>query len=297
VSRGVTTKTAASGAVTIHEWDGWAAPSSSGAKSYFNRLKRVTDSLGNSWTYQFDYTTGRVTELSAPEGNREVYTHDSRGNITSVTRKAKPGSGLADIIVATADFDAACTNRAKCNRPNWTRDAKGNQTDYSYDPTTGVLTQVWMPAAANAVRPRVLNSYNWHQAWYKDPAGTLSASGQSILLLTATSSCNSAHACAATADEMQTQFNYGAVGVANNLSLVQKSVNSGNGLMPMAVAYGYDRFGNLETVDGPCPVPPTPAGSATMPDAGRSAPSDRIRTAAALGCRSPPATATMRAAG
>jgi RHS repeat-associated protein len=252
VSRGVTTKTSASGAVTTIEVDSWAAPYSNGAPmGGFYRLKKTTDALGNSWTYEFNHSTGRVTELIAPEGNREVYTYNSRGNVTSVTRKAKPGSSLADIVVATADFDAACSNRAKCNRPNWTRDGQGNQTDYIYDAVTGTLNQVWLPAGANGVRPRVLNSYNWQQAWYRNPAGTLAASGQPILLLTATSACNNVHACIATSDETQTLFSYGGSGVPNNLSVVQQTVNSGTGPTPMAIAYGIDRFGNLESVDGP----------------------------------------------
>ncbi|NWP89648.1 hypothetical protein GY985_24880, partial [Escherichia coli] len=63
-------------------------------------------------------------------------TYDSRGNVTEKRAVAKSGSGLAD-IVTPANYDASCTYAAKCNQPNWTKDAKGNQTDYTYNTSTG----------------------------------------------------------------------------------------------------------------------------------------------------------------
>lgn len=118
-----------------------------------NRMLSATNPLSKTTSWQYD-TSGRVTRVTAPEGNYTQYTYDARGNVTETRNVAKSGSGLADIVL-DANYDTSCTNAVTCNQPNWTKDAKGNQTDYTYDATTGNVSTVTAPAAtAGGIRPK-----------------------------------------------------------------------------------------------------------------------------------------------
>ncbi|GAA0336010.1 hypothetical protein GCM10009087_53080 [Sphingomonas oligophenolica] len=94
------------------------------------RMLSITNPLSKTVSKQYD-TSGRLTRVTAPEGNYTQYTYDARGNVTETRTVAKSGSGLADIVTA-AGYDTTCANTATCNSPNWIRDAIGNQTDYTY---------------------------------------------------------------------------------------------------------------------------------------------------------------------
>jgi len=86
-----------------------------------------TDALNHTTSYAYD-TNNRLHQVTRPEGNSTLYDYDARGNVTTVTQVAKPGSGLAN-IVTTAGYDTTCSNPITCNQPNWTKDALGAQTD------------------------------------------------------------------------------------------------------------------------------------------------------------------------
>jgi YD repeat-containing protein len=116
------------------------------------RPSTVRDPLNRTTSYTYDGSR-RLTRATNPEGDYVNYTLDARGNATEVRSVAKSGSGLSD-IVTLASYPASCTNPVSCNDPVWTRDAKGNQTDYSYDPTHGQVLTVTAPAAPNGVRPQ-----------------------------------------------------------------------------------------------------------------------------------------------
>lgn len=198
-----------------------------------NRISSYTDQLGKTTSYLYD-SLGRVTEVTAPEGNKTKYTYDARGNVSEVRNVAKPGSGLAD-IVTTASFPATCSNAVTCNKPIWTRDAKGNQTDYTYDATHGgILTQT-APAAPGGIRPETRYAY------------TLLASN--AYALTAISRCQTSSSCAGTADEEKTTIAYG--GASTNYRVASVTKASGNGAVSATSSFTYDNVGNLITVDGP----------------------------------------------
>ena len=195
-----------------------------------NRRLSMTNPLSKTTSWQYD-ASGRVTRATAPEGNYTQYTYDARGNVTETRNVAKSGSGLAD-IVATANYDATCTNAATCNQPNWTKDAKGNQTDYTYDPTTGNVLTVTSPAAtAGGTRPKATYSYT-------------ATSG--VQLLTGTSTCQTTASCVGTADEVKTTIGYNSNLLPNTLTKA-----AGNGSLTATTTVGYDDVGNVQTVDGP----------------------------------------------
>ena len=82
--------------------------------------------------------------------------YDTRGNITETQRIGKLFSAPL-VIVTTAGFEASCANPAVCNKPKWTRDARGSQTDYTYDETTGQVLTVTRPAPVSGgiIRPKI----------------------------------------------------------------------------------------------------------------------------------------------
>jgi YD repeat-containing protein len=195
-----------------------------------NRMLSATNPLSKTMSWQYD-ANGRVTRATAPEGNYTQYTYDGRGNVTETRNVAKSGSGLTD-IAATANYDATCANAVTCNQPNWTRDAKGNQTDYTYDPTTGNVLTVTAPAAtAGGTRPKATYSYT-------------ATSG--VQLLTGTSTCQTTASCVGTVDEVKTTIGY-------NANLLPNTVikGAGDGSLTATTTIGYDDVGNVQTVDGP----------------------------------------------
>ena len=212
-------------------------------------------------TNYFQDDKGRVTQISE-NGNQggatynfndTKFTYDARGNVTETRRKAMDISGEAD-IVTTAGYDPACVNPIICNKPLWTRDAKGNQTDYTYDPNHGGVLTVTLPAATpGGVRPQTRYTYQQHQSYSKNSAGSIVASGAPIYRLVGVSACQTAASCTRTSDETKSVVAYGpqTAGTANNLLPVSVTAASGDGALSATSNFTYDNIGNRLTVDGP----------------------------------------------
>jgi RHS repeat-associated protein len=206
-----------------------------------------TDGLNQTTGYIYD-ANGRTTRVTRPEGDYTNFTYDARGNITETRVVAKLGSGLAD-IVTTANYDASCTYAAKCNKPNYTIDAKGNRTDYTYDLTTGELTRIQMPAATSGgPRPEVNYVYSMLSAQIRDAGGNLIAQPAQAKL-TQITACATAATCAGSASETKITVAY------NTPNLLPNSVTTaaGDGSISSTVAYAYDGRDNLASIDGPLP--------------------------------------------
>ncbi|WP_325540546.1 RHS repeat-associated core domain-containing protein [Sphingopyxis sp.] len=200
----------------------------------------VTNGAAQTITYQYD-TSGRRTRTTMPEGNYVHTTYDARGNVTETRAVAKPGSGPAD-IVTTANFDAACTNPVKCNKPNWTQDALGNRTNYTYDPTHGQVTRVQLPSptadavgAETGVRPEINYGYT----------GISVASG-TVHKLTQITTCATAATCSGTANETKVTIGYN-----DRLLPTTVTTAAGDGSISSTTTYTYDWLGNVTSVDGP----------------------------------------------
>lgn len=214
----------------------------------------VTDAAGRTTAYQYD-SYGRTSRITLPEGNYTQYSYDGRGNVIEERRVSKTPGSPPDIVIS-AGFDSSCTNVAKCNLPNWTRDANLAQTDYTYDSTAGLLTTVTMPAAVSgSVRPQVRYGYSALQAYYPDVGGNVVPSGQAINLITSISSCHTSANCGGTAEELKTIISYGtqAPGIANSLFPVSETTQDGSGSLVATTNTTYDAVGNLYAVDGPLP--------------------------------------------
>ncbi|MEQ1731443.1 MAG: hypothetical protein ABL982_23985, partial [Vicinamibacterales bacterium] len=174
----------------------------------------------------------RMISAQARGGPPETYTYDSRGNLVS--------DGIT-----TAGFDATCVNIRTCNKPNWTRDPKLNQTDYVYVPAHGGVLSITGPAV-NGVRPQTRYGYVQRYAWYLTGAGVMTRSTEPIWKLASESYCISSAAsgagCAAANDEVVTSYDYGPDSGPNNL-LLRGTVVTASG-QSLRTCFGYDQYGN-----------------------------------------------------
>jgi RHS repeat-associated protein len=194
----------------------------------------IRDGLLRTTSFSYD-TSGRLTRITQPEGNYVEYTLDARGNATQTKRVAKAGSGLP-FIATSAVYPANCTNVLTCNQPTSTTDARGNVTDYTYDPTHGGILTVTRPApTTGAVRPQTRVTYSL--------LGSLSPQ---YYLPTGVSECQTLASCAGGADEVKTTLGYDA-----NANATSVSKGNGTGSLTATTGMAYDAMGNLLTVDGP----------------------------------------------
>lgn len=183
-----------------------------------------------------------------PEGNRTEYTIPwSTRNVNQVKRKAKVGSGLADIITS-ATYN--CTEPKICAKPTTTTDAKGQVTTYTYDFAHGGILTETLPAV-NGVTPQKRYEYAQRYAWVKNSVGTFVQSASPMWLLVKERSCKttapSGATCAGGAtDEVVTDYDYGPNSGANTLlvrGILVTATNSAGTSESQRTCYGYDDFG------------------------------------------------------
>lgn len=225
------------------------------------------DASGNISTFIQD-SNGRITEAYFPEGNHSIYAYDARSNLTKEVMIPKSGSGLANITLM-AGYDSICTNVVKCNNPNWTKDGLGNETDYTYDPASGLITSVTGPVAPTGKRPQTRYLYASMQAYYKGSSGAIVASGVNTYVATGVSVCRTmagaalsgsgpfslagSASCAGGPDETNVTTGYGpqSTGAANNLHPVSQTVSAGDGSLSATTSRTYDSIGNVVSLMGP----------------------------------------------
>jgi YD repeat-containing protein len=215
-------------------------------------LISYSDGIGHRTFYFGTSLANRVSHVTQGDGDDLSYLYDGRGNITQETHTPSSGSSLT-ATVRTADFDSSCTNPVKCNKPNWIRDARGYQTDYTYDATHGGLLQVTSPADASGVRPQVRYTYTQRYAWYKNSSGTITQAASPIWVLSTEQYCRKSAAqsggCSIAGDEVTVAYDYGPSNAANNLFLRGKSVTA-DGVTHRS-CYGYDIYGNRVSETSP----------------------------------------------
>jgi RHS repeat-associated protein len=154
----VMTQTDAYNNVWTYFFAGWRSEEEdplTNSKVYFNDLNgkavKVIDQLGKETLREFD-NLQRQTKSTMPEGNGVSMEYDDKGNVTRITRFAKPSSGLSD-IVNTFTFDQMWNKLATAT------DGLGRTTTYAYDSLTGDLLNVQSPAI-DGQTPKVSFSYN-----------------------------------------------------------------------------------------------------------------------------------------
>jgi hypothetical protein len=110
-----------------------------------------------------------------------------------------------------------------------------------------VLTVTRPAPTTGAVRPQTRFGYTSMQAYFKNSAGSVVASGVPTWQLTSTSECQTLASCSGGADEVKTTIGYGpqAAGTVNNLYPVSVSKGSGDGLLTATTTYFHDGMGNV----------------------------------------------------
>lgn len=198
------------------------------------------------------YNNGNYTDwlswvVPAGDSERTYFNdRDSRGNVKSVTRKGK--------TLRSANYPSTCQDRKTCNKPLWTKDAKGFKTDYTYHHESGQLLSVTKPSDAHNIRPQVRYNYEPRYARYKRSAsGGPVVAERPIWLLTRESYCRQGPAepghtnaspagCVNPNDEVVTTYDYGDDSTANNLQL--RSVTVAADGQSRRTCYRYDIYGN-----------------------------------------------------
>jgi len=198
---------------------------------------------------------GLAKTVTAPEGNSVTFAYDARGNTISQTAAGKPGSGVAS-IVTSAVYPGTCSNVKTCNNPTSTVDAKGQVTDYTYDPNHGGLLSVTGPADVTGVRPQTRVTYGGVYAYYMNSSGAVVAGPAPFNVITQVSSCRTASSgnpasCVGTAEERQVIPTYLVSGAATNGQATAVYQRNGNVSLDAVTTFTYDNYGNVTAVDGP----------------------------------------------
>lgn len=259
--RGTTYKVGAAGTNYLNE-TGWQHTSAGhkaveryATNTYWNVPVKV-----ETWDKDITYETqSRPTSGNvAPVKNRihrvdnkrgkgaTEYEYDARGHLTKVWQISDTGGSL----LTEAHYPVSCTNPKTCNKPTWTRDARGNQTHYVYHPLSGNIARITYPADEQGVIARTRFSYQQYTAWYKNSAGALEAAPSSVWLLSEEKTCRTGNTlpnndgCETPGTEIVTTYHYGKQDgtVANNLWLKGMTVTADG--ESRTTCYGYDKLGN-----------------------------------------------------
>ncbi|BDW81410.1 hypothetical protein MACH24_08480 [Erythrobacter sp. Dej080120_24] len=198
------------------------------------RIDSVTDSQNNTTSYQYD-PSQRVTQITYPEGNKVNVTYDISGNIITMTTTPKPGSGQSALTQEASYNSGLFCDTVSCFRPVWTRDAKGKQTDYTWDQYHGGLLTQLDPVDENNIRRKTKNTYDGAGRLIKSEICEASATGAEL-------TCG-------TANSFVTTYTYFG---GTRLPLTE-TVTDGIGTAPLTTTYTYDNAGRRLSADGPLP--------------------------------------------
>lgn len=167
------------------------------------------------------------------------YFYDTRGNLKHIELFDGTSTSLGKEYEAL--YPTTCSNTKTCNSPIWTKDANGNQTDYTYHAESGQLATITGPANANNVRPQTRYGYTKKYAQYKISSNSVTTSTDGIYLLSSEKFCaNSAYngtACSGN-DEVSITYEYST----GNLLQVGKAVTAD--AKTLRTCYSYDKYGN-----------------------------------------------------
>jgi YD repeat-containing protein len=219
----------------------------------------ITDPLGRvtSFTYDVDLSwaeneAAQLADTTHPRGDSISNYYDARGNLNRQVTVAVPGSGLPN-VERTAVYPSTCTNRFTCNEPTSATDARGNTTEYTYDPAHGgVLTETGPAPSAGAPRPQTRHEYAQRYTWILASGGGYVQAATPVWVQTATSLCrtsaatgNPAAPCTTAGDEVRATYDYGPNSGPNNLLLRGQAVMSTDGgvTTTLRTCYAYDRDG------------------------------------------------------
>lgn len=224
---------------------------------------KIVDALGRQSTYDYCDPNAManlpssymnrclVTDLQSftePEGNSTYFERDLATNTVSrTTSKAKPGSGLADVVIF-GPKNCSTQTLLWCSKPSFVDDGRGNRTEFSYSDVHGGILKQTLPPDASGVRPETRYSYAQLYAWVKNGSGYVQVASP-VWVLASEEYCKTGAAdangnCAVgAADEVVTTYEYqnGSSSKGSNLLLLGTAVSSDG--QSLRTCYGYDQYG------------------------------------------------------
>lgn len=224
---------------------------------------------------------GQLYSFTDPGNVQTFLKYDGFGNVIEARRRAKPVNGQPSSepdIVTYANYPCTGLNLKTCAKPEWTKDANGNVTTYTYSPDhggilrkTGPAVQTRQPGGGFAsVTPQTRYSYALRDGWTPNGVGGYAQ----IWVLTQESFCRvgapnpGGIGCALANDEVVTSYDYGP-SAGPNLLLLRGKVVTADGVS-LRTCFGYDDHGRKVSETSPranltsCPgTQPTSAASFT----------------------------------
>lgn len=223
-----------------------------------------TDPNGNTTSYRFrggwDFQSpsdlsqnygSSLVEATLPEGNKFLAEYAGpRRQVTKETLVGKPGSGLPDLVEEYGyplDCTTAPNTPQNCAKPVWRKDARLNQTDYTYASNGLLLTEMQPAPSAGAARPLKVFTYVLKHAWVRSSGGGLTPAASAIRVPQSETVCQTAAGsntpvCDGAAVQTVVTYEYGPDGTVNNLRVRGKVVTADG--VSLRTCYGYDWRGN-----------------------------------------------------
>lgn len=198
------------------------------------RIDSITNSENGTTTYTYDVLQ-RVESITYPEGNAVSVEYDGGGNITEMRTHAKPGSGQADIVQTASYNHYFECDEITCFLPEWTEDALGNRTEYTWSNTHGGLLTQLDPVDGNNQRRKVKNTYDGSGRLIREEVCATSGSGNEL-------TCG-------TADSFVREIAY----FGGTRLPASETLTDGIGTAPITTTYSYDTSGRLLSENGPLP--------------------------------------------
>ncbi|WOI53037.1 RHS repeat-associated core domain-containing protein [Parvularcula sp. LCG005] len=210
---------------------------------------------------QYQYFTsganeGMLQHIIYPDTKQVTYAYDDLGRVIQTRVKPNAGSSLKHFLT-TAGYPSSstCTSTGnkRCLQPDWTKDNREQQTDYTYSNSTGAPLTVTMPAANGGTRPRAVYNY----ASYSTKPGT------QISRLTSVTQCTTAQTCAGSVNEAVSEIVYST---DHHRRALEKKQRTGSNSVLLTTVLTYNPHGRVKTINGPGSNDTV---TATYDDAGR----------------------------
>lgn len=199
-----------------------------------------------------------LMEVDLPLGNK--FTAEYQAPRRAISRQSWLTSS-GETRTQTFGYPSSCDSTfapqytpQTCAKPLWRRDAKNNQTDYSYTSFGSPEWEMNSAPTAGAPRPLTLYSYIQRYAFIQNGSGGLMPASSPIWLPASQTVCqtspgSSSPTCDSNGPQIVTTYEYGPDGTANNLRLRGKVISADG--TSRRTCYGYDERGNQVSVTTP----------------------------------------------
>ncbi len=226
----------------------------------FNVINSVNTNEGGFYVYHKDlrHFVEFYTPIKGRGPKQHYYYAGPRGNLNKITAVDASGSEtpLQEVLEFVSNGNT-CIYPKTCNKPKRIQDARGNVTDYEYDPQGrfGNPIKITAPADKNGKRASTIYSYTQMYAYYKKDSEVITQDPDPVWMLTSEHACRTTEITSTSCvggdlDRVITSYYYGSQNAAqaNNLLLRGKSVTAESNpstLETRVWCYEYDKYGKL----------------------------------------------------